>query len=315
MEQIKKIAITGPTGAIGMALISLCIEKGIHVVAICHKGSKRIEQIPSHPLVSIWELDLDEMGEVSDKGAVPQEMTGCQVFYHFAWAGTFGDVRNNMPLQVENIRCALDAVILAEKLGCNTFIGAGSQAEYGRVEGLLAAQTPVNPENGYGMAKLCVGQMTRQLCQSRGIRHIWIRILSVYGPYDGENTMVSATLRKLAQGERASFTPAEQKWDYLYSADAARAMYLLGERGQDGKVYVLGSGQVRPLKEYIEIMAQAVTDRFEKKCELGIGDIPYGKNQVMYLGADISELKEDTGFEPETDFRQGIERMIDLWVK
>ena len=55
----------------------------------------------------------------------------------------------------------MDAVNLAHRLGCEFFIGAGSQAEYGRVEGKLNAQVPTNPENGYGMAKLCAGQMSR----------------------------------------------------------------------------------------------------------------------------------------------------------
>ncbi len=61
----------------------------------------------------------------------------------------------------------------------SAFIGAGSQAEYGRVEGKLNSQVPAFPENGYGMAKLCAGQMTRIQCESWE-SDIWTRILSVY---------------------------------------------------------------------------------------------------------------------------------------
>ena len=96
--------------------------------------------------------------------------------------GTTGAARNDMPLQTRNIASALQAAELAAKLGCNTFVGAGSQAEYGRTEQLLSPETPVFPENGYGMAKLCAGQMSRIRCQELGIKHVWVRILSVYGP-------------------------------------------------------------------------------------------------------------------------------------
>ena len=43
-------------------------------------------------------------------------------------------------------------------------------------------------------------------------------------------------------------------WDYLYSGDAARAFFLLGERGRDGKTYVLGSGKAEPVKNYVSMI-------------------------------------------------------------
>lgn len=96
--------------------------------------------------------------------------------------------------QLQNIQYTLDAVELASRIGCKKFVGAGSQAEYGRVEGVLSASTPVFPENGYGIAKLCAGQMSRILCEQKQIEHIWTRILSIYGPYDGENTMIMSSI-------------------------------------------------------------------------------------------------------------------------
>ena len=193
---MKRAVITGPTGAIGMALITQCIREGWEVLAVCHRGSARISSIPVHPRVKILETELSELGQLE------QVIEGrYDVFYHFAWEGTTGAARNDMPLQTRNIASALQAAELAAKLGCNTFVGAGSQAEYGRTEQLLSPETPVFPENGYGMAKLCAGQMSRIRCQELGIKHVWVRILSVYGPFDGPNTMVSATLRKLLCGE------------------------------------------------------------------------------------------------------------------
>ncbi len=302
----KKIVITGPTGTIGMALIKRCVKEKIHVVAVCHKKSSRIEQIPQNPYVHVVRADLADLSWLGRKELGLAETESANIFYHFAWEGTTGALRDDMPLQIRNIQYTIEAVGLAHRLGCDTFIGAGSQAEYGRVEGLLTAQTPVWPENGYGMAKLCAGQMSRQQCGALGMRHIWVRILSVYGPYDGQGSMVMSTIRKLACGERAGFTPGEQMWDYLYSADAAAAMLLLAERGINNKVYVLGSGQMKPLKDYILQIRQAVEEQNGFAGELGMGDIPYSEKQVMYLGADLTELRQDTGFEPGVTFEEGI---------
>lgn len=302
---MRRVIITGPTGAIGMALIQKCIEMDTEVTAVCHHGSARIGQIPVSERVKVVECDLNEMK------VLPERLQGrYDVFYHFAWACTAGEGRNDADTQTQNIQYTMDAVDAAKKLGCECFIGAGSQAEYGRVEGSLHAMTPVFPENGYGIAKLCAGQMSRLRCGQLGIRHIWFRVLSVYGKYDGEQTMIMSSIRKMLNGEAPEYTPAEQMWDYLYSEDAAQAFYLAAQKGRDGAVYCLGSGQARPLKEYIEIMRDEVNPGLALK----FGAKSYADKQVMYLCADITDLQRDTGFVPETGFREGIRKTAE-WVK
>ena len=167
------------------------------------------------------------------------------VCYHLAWMGTTGKSRNDMYLQNRNVRYALDAVEMAARLGCHTFIGAGSQAEYGHVQGKLTPATATNPVTGYGIAKLCAGQMTRERAHQLGMRHIWVRVLSIYGPYDGKQSMVMSGIYDLLAGKIPQYTKGEQQWDYLYSGDAARAFRMLGEKESEG-VYCLGSGHCCP---------------------------------------------------------------------
>lgn len=300
-----RIVITGPTGAIGHALIEKCIKNNDEVLAICHRESKRIKTIPNNPLVKILELDLSDYLAFSEN--YDNSLGKYDMFYHFAWGFTTGDGRNNIEQQSLNIQYAINAVKLANAFGCKIFVGAGSQAEYGRVEGLLKPDTPVHPENGYGIAKLCAGQLTRILCTQLGIRHIWTRILSVYGPFDGEGTLIISSLRKMLIGDDIPLTKGEQVWDFVYSSDAANAMYLLGTKGIDGKTYVIGNGKSDILKNYIITMKEkSLSDSLLK-----FGAIPYSKKQVMHLCADISELTKDTGFYPEVSFEEGIIKTID----
>lgn len=306
---MKRVVITGSTGAIGVALIEECIRHEVEVVAVVRSDSKRKKNIPMHRLVQVVECDLDELERLP-------ELTGgtADVFYHMGWDGTFGNSRNNMQGQLLNVQYTLDAVNTAKKLGCKRFIGAGSQAEYGRSREKLTAQTPVFPENGYGIAKLCAGQMSRILCEQEGLEHIWTRILSVYGPYDGENTMIMSLIRMLLQGERPAVTKGEQQWDYLYAKDAGLALYLLGEKGISGKTYCIGSGKTRPLKEYMTMIWQQIAHTSRIETDIGFGEKPYAKDQVMYLCADITELEKDTGFTPKYSFECGIAETIE-WVE
>lgn len=299
-----------------MALIEYLSEIGIQVLAVVRGDSARKSQIIESDSVARVECALSEMAELPQRvrEAVRRknwdESISADAFYHFAWDGTFGNYRNDMYLQNQNIKYALEAVDAAAILGCGTFVGSGSQAEYGRYEGKLNADVPAFPDNGYGMAKLCAGQMTRIWCEKKGIRHIWPRILSVYGPYDGSNTMIMNVIGKILKGERASCTKGEQTWDYLYSKDVAKMLYLLGILGVSGKIYCLGSGIAKPLREYIEIMR----DIINPDAEIGFGDVEYSEKQVMHLCADISELQKDTGYVNEFDFEEGIKETI-MWYK
>ncbi len=304
MRSIKRAVITGPTGAVGRALTERLLREGIRVYAVCNPESRRAAEIPEREGLIKLSCDISRLAELPS--LLPE---GADAFFHLAWAKTVGAGRNDMIAQVKNIQYTIDACRTAKALGCSVFVGAGSQAEYGRVDHALTPETPCFPENGYGMAKLCAGQMSRTECGALSMDHVWPRLLSVYGPHDGAGSMVSSVIRALFRGEKPALTGGEQIWDFLYADDAAEALYRMAVYGKNGAVYPLGSGKARPLKEYIEILRDAI----DPALPLGFGEVDYSPLQVMHLEADLTALRNDTNFVPQTDFESGIRKTID-WV-
>lgn len=299
--QIRSAVVNGALGSVGLALVKCLLDKGVKTYAVVYPGDKRISLIPEGAVVV--PCDMRKINELTTQITEPVD-----AFFHLAWMGTIGPERDDMLLQTENIRCAIEAAKAASELKCSVYVGVGSQAEHGRVEGMIHPETPCFPVTGYGMAKLCSGQMTRSVCSKLNIRHIWARILSVYGPNDGPLSVTSIIIDKLMAGEKPSLTAGEQMWDYLYADDAAEGLYRMAANGKDGAVYPLGSGSVRSLREYFEIIRDAV----DPELPLGLGEIPYSANQVMHLQADISSLTSDTGFLPKTQFEEGIGKTVDM---
>ena len=296
---MQTAVVNGSLGSIGLALVERLLKKGVRVYAVAFPGDPRISRIPDGAVV--LPCDMRQIEQLADR--IPEPV---DAFFHLAWAGTIGPGRDDMLLQTENIRCAIAAAQTAKTLGCQVFVGVGSQAEHGRIEGKITPDAPCFPTTGYGMAKLCAGQMTRSVCRQLGIRHEWARVLSVYGVNDGPLSVISILLDKLFKGEKPALTAGAQLWDYLYVDDAAEALIAMAERGKDGAVYPVGSGQARPLHEYFELLRDAVNP----KLPLGLGELPYPPNQVMHLQADITELTRDTGFKPMVPFEEGIRRVV-----
>lgn len=307
---IKSIVLTGATSSIGTAIIDECIKQNIEVLALVNPGSRNIDRITASQKVEILECALDSLCEFEHPGKQ------YDAFIHLAWAATAGDAaRNQLQPQARNIQYALDAVDLASRLGCSVYVGSGSQAEYGRTDEILTESTIPRPETAYGMAKLCAGQMTRLACRQKGIRHIWPRILSAYGPKCQPQSVLNYTLTELLNDRRPSLSGGDQIWDFIYTGDVARALLLLAEKGQDGEVYVIGSGDARPLREYLMTAREVVEKKVGRSVpELGLGDKPYSESAVMHLACDISKLKRDTGFSLEASFDKGIENTID-WLE
>lgn len=301
---MKKAVITGPTGGVGSALIRELCRQGVEVTAVIRPGSSRADNVRGIPGVTVVECELHELKKLS---SLPHDF---EAFYHFGWTGTYGASRLDREEQQKNVQYTLDAAELAETLGCSVFVGAGSQSEFGHVEGILSPDLPCHPDNEYGIAKLEAGLKSRALCKEKGIRHVWVRIVSSFGPGDADRTMVMGTLKAFLNGEERQFTKGDQIWDYIYTGDLARIFVLAAEKGRDGAVYVAGTGKTRTLRSYIETMRDIVCP----ERELSFGGIPYYPNQVMHLEADISNLVEDTGFEPEYSFEEGVRKTVE-WIR
>lgn len=302
---MKKVVVTGATGMIGASMIEQMLQDGIEVTAIIRPNSKKLKNVPKDEKVKVIECDIDKL--LSLKECLEKDY---DTFYHFAWDGTYGDSRDDAMLQERNVRNTLEAVELAHFIGCKVFVGAGSQAEFGFVEGELSDDIPKNPVTGYGVAKYTAHKLSAIMCQRLGLRQSWGRIVSTYGPRDNSYTMVMSSVISMMNGERMSFTKGEQIWDYVYGEDCSRAFYLIGKHGKHGKAYTIGSGKSMLLKDYITIIRDVVNPGLE----IGIGEREYYPNQVMKLTANIKELTEDTGFVPTVDFAEGIRRTME-WCK
>ena len=295
---MKHILLTGGTGMIGSAIIREAVKQDYDVTCLVRAGSARIANIPQNERVHIVDCSITDYAslELTEK---------YDVFMHLAWDKTSVGGRDDVDCQLKNIQYTLDAVRLAKRCGCSVFIGAGSQAEYGVQSVPLTPGLAVKPESGYGIAKYTAGKFSAMLCKQLGMRFNWMRILSVYGPNDGENTLISYVVRELKAGRSPELTKCEQMWDYLHCDDAARAFLAVAEKGVDGKFYPLGSGNGRKLSEYVnDLQSQFASD---VQVKFGVKD--YYPHQPMYLVADVSELEKDTEWKPEISFIDGIKRI------
>lgn len=238
--KMRTAVVTGVTGFLGYALLLELLQNGYFVYALCRKNSKRIDRLEGLNNVDVIETDLSIAEEIPS-------VKHCDIFFHLAWEGG----RNHFDEQYKNVEMTLNCLRLAARFNAGRFLCTGSQAEYGEVTGVITEDTVTNPVTSYGAAKVAAYYLAKDLAKRMGISFVWARVFSVYGEHDNLNSLIPQLLKSLRENGTAKLvTDGLHIWNYLYEADAARALRLLGESATDG-IFNVASAQSKLLREYV----------------------------------------------------------------
>lgn len=300
---MKNVLVTGATSFIGVHLINECLKNNCRVIAVVRPNSKKLSRLPNSSSVKVIELEMEKIEEVVNK----IESKKIDIFFHLAWEGTRVPHRDDAILQNKNYECAIKAVNTAKQLGCSTFIGSGSQAEYGKCTGKIDEDYETNPTTEYGKAKLKAYVTLKLLAQESNIKLIWTRIFSVYGIYDYQGTLIMSALDKMRKNENIKLTECNQRWNFIYVEDVARIMYLLANTSCADGIYNIASGESKQLKEFVIDMKMISNS----KSELQFGAIPYNSEGVVSFEPIIDKLKQNLNYSCKVRFKEGIEKILD----
>lgn len=303
-----RYVITGGNSFLGTALCKLLASNNHEVVVACRKNSN-VDNVPQSPSVEIIRYEgLDNMTSLLTIGHA-------DVFVHLAWNGTGHDGRDNHEIQEQNITYSLNAVDIANKLGCRLFVESGSQAEYGIVQGKMSETTECHPQNEYGKAKLKFGELASRICLKDGMKFIHLRILSVFGEADHPWTLVMSCIRKMLSNEDVELSSCEQLWNFVYVSDAVKQIYLLCQNALEkesfkSEIYLIGSNDTRVLRSFVDEMYHLT------KSKSNLLFSSYNTPSVVSLNPDMNKTEEATGgFVSDYTFGEVVMNIIDNFKK
>lgn len=295
--------ITGGNSFIGVSLCKRLLTEGHEVVVVCRKTSSCLLKESEH-------VRIVRYGDLSDMRSLTGQVDHADVFVHLAWGGTSHEGRDNRELQEENIRCSMDALDVAGHIGSQLFVEAGSQAEYGFVNGPITEETPCHPENEYGKAKLRFGELAEDYCAHNGMKFIHLRIVSVFGETDHPGTLVMSCIRKMLNNEDVQLSACQQLWNFVDVEDAVMQIYLLtqyalGSQDFKSEIYLIASRDTRKLRSFVEEM-RILT---HTKSTLRFGE--YTPANVVTLDPVMDKTAEATnGFIASKTFGDVIKQII-----
>lgn len=303
---MKKAIVTGANGFVGNNVCKALSNCGVKIYAVIKDENENIDNIRDIPQLEVVYCELSDIESLCDK-ITDRDV---DVFYHFAWVGSAGPLRCDEEIQLQNALWTANALKTADKMKCKKFVNAGSITE---TEALMAVYSqdskPFLPYI-YGAGKIAARTICKPLANSLDIDLCWGVITNTYGVGEVSPRLVNSSIRKIIANEPLQFTSGTQNYDFIYIDDLARAFVAIGEHGKPNREYVIGSGNAKPLKEFLLEMKEALNPQ----AEMIFGNVPFTGVNLPLEVFDTKDLENDCHFKPEISFAQGTKLTMD-WIK
>lgn len=300
---MENAIVTGANGFIGKTLVNALLEKGYHVMALDIRFDDVLANDNRVTCVNVMNKEVAALAE-----EIPHQEYRC--FFHLAWAGTSGPARADYTVQLNNVKLACDYIKLCSEIGCKRVVYASSINEMETYEYLQSDD--IEPAGGYiyGTGKLAAHLMGETVAKLNGIEFIPVIITNIYGVGEKSARMIYTSINKLVHKEHCSFTAGYQTYDFIYITDAINSIIAVAEKGKAFNRYYIGSGEPKPLREFLLEMRDIV----DPGAELGLGDIPFKGVDISYDQFDLKKVERDTGYRNEVPFAEGI-RMTAEYIR
>lgn len=300
---MKNVIVTGANGFIGKTLVNSLLENGYHVVALDVRFDDVLVNDERVTCVNVMNKEVAALAE-----EIPHKEYRC--FFHLAWTGTSGPARADYTVQLNNVKLACDYIKLCSEISCKRVVYASSINEMETYEYLQSDN--IEPAGGYiyGTGKLAAHLMGETVAKLNGIEFIPVIITNIYGVGEKSARMIYTSVNKLVHKEHCSFTAGYQTYDFIYITDAINSIIAVAEKGKAFNRYYIGSGEPKPLREFLLEMRDIVAP----DAELGLGDIPFKGVNISYDQFDLKKVERDTGYKNEVPFAEGI-RMTAEYIR
>lgn len=292
---MKNAIITGANGFIGKTLVRALLEKEYYVVALDIRFDDELKNDSRVVCVNVFNKEPSELEK-----DIPKIDYFC--FFHLAWAGTSGPMRADYAMQLNNVKLTCDYIRLCKDIGCNRVVYASSINEMETYEYLQSDD--IEPSGGYiyGSGKLAAHLMGETVAKINGIEFIPVIITNIYGVGEKSARMIYTSINKLIHKEHCSFTAGYQMYDFIYLTDAINSIIAVAEKGKAFNRYYIGSGEPKPLRDFLLEMRDIV----DPEAEIGLGDIPFKGIDISYDQFDLKKVQCDTGYVNRVPFSDGI---------
>jgi nucleoside-diphosphate-sugar epimerase len=296
------VLVTGATGRLGRAVVKELVASGSMVRALMMKNEDVKLLAPG---------TVPFIGHLNETQVLHEACKGADVVFHFAGIvnSSASTAEEMMGVNVEGTKHVLEACI---KNKVKHFIFSSSVDVYGRTrKGTLNEESQLMPTDKYGHSKM----LAEQEIMKSGVPYTILRMANIYGP--GFEYSFFKVFRAVKEGKMVIIGSGRNHMTLVHISDVVRAFMLVKQNPEVsiGKVYNLSDGNIYTQEGLVNFAAELLNAQKPKSHvqEFLVRMLARSRNldsdELRFLTSDriidISRIKKDLGFVPQTDLRTG----------
>ncbi|MCD8071824.1 MAG: dTDP-glucose 4,6-dehydratase [Alistipes sp.] len=174
--------------------------------------------------------------------------------------------------------------------------------------------TPYSPRSPYSASKASSDHFVRAFGETYGMPVIISNCSNNYGPYQFPEKLIPLTINNIRQNKPIPvYGTGRNVRDWLYVEDHAQAIDLIMSEGVSGRTYNIGGdcevSNIEVVRSLIEI-TDRLLHRPQRDPEELISFVKDRSGHDLRYAIDYSRIKDELGWQPETPFRQGLEKTV-----
>jgi len=312
---MNKIAlITGITGMDGSHLAEFLINKGYKVFGMVRRSSNA-----NFININSFKHKIHFVnGDISDQNSLLRCLkdSNPDEIYNLASQSFVGESWNT-PEQTSNVTGLGVLRILESIREFNPkikFYQASSSEMFGRmVQNPANENTPFYPRSPYGVSKLYGHWITINYRESYNL----FACSGILFNHESERRGIEFVTRKISNGVAKIFLGIENfislgnleaRRDWGYAPDYVEAMWMMLQK-ENPSDYVIATGKDYSIREFLNFAFDVIDIKNWKKY-VKIDQRFYRPAEVDVLRGDYSKAKKELGWEPKTDIKDMVKKMV-----
>jgi UDP-glucuronate 4-epimerase len=325
---MSKILVTGAAGFIGFHVSQKLLDRGETVIGLDNLNdyydvtlkSDRLAQLKDRDNFQFCYLDLSDRAGMEELFAQYQPD---RVIHLAAQAGVRYSIQNPHAYIDSNIVGFTNILEGCRHHSVKHLVYASSSSVYGsnRTMPFSVHHNVDHPISLYAATKKANELMAHTYSHLYEIPTTGLRFFTVYGPWGRPDMATFSFTKAILEGRPIDlYNYGKMQRDFTYIDDIVEGVIRVSDRipqkKSDGvnsdapyRIYNIGNHQPVELLQFVETLEKCLGTKAQRNF------LPLQPGDVLATYADITDLKQEIGFEPETSIEVGLEKFVEWYCR